>query len=861
MFIKSTVLYFMLIAVSVVMIVLFAWFNADSYRNNIIAQTQRQLSLTAEAQAMQIESELKRIKSDLTLFSKLNSIVTWLKSPEKVDFATSNRLIATIGEHLLETINGSFYIIDSKGIVLARFPGKEYYETKKQDYSQKPGVAYVLKHRTRYVSDIFKAASGKLCFSICNPVFDGSRFIGIVRTLVYLEAIDKMLEHINVSRKGYAWIIDSNKMLICHKIKSQIGKDKIKIMKEHFSGEDWLALDNTIERMIRGETGSGIYNYTSWSDKKLKLVKKVLAFAPVKAGRIKWGLAVSEDYSYVMAPAREYVRNQISVGLLLLVIFILCGVTIHRYRSETIKFEALAKTNDELEVSRKRLQEIIDHSPAFIYIKDRDGRYQLVNKLFIDYLGKSLGEVLGKTDFDLFPQDAANILVQNDLKVWKEKKPLQREETISGKHYLGTKFLLPDSEGHLDSLCGISIDITGLREKANELNQAKEQAECANRAKSEFLANMSHEIRTPMNGVIGMAELLINTELDPEQIDYVETINVSAGALLHVLNDVLDFAKIEAGKMELHPEPFNLRELMHEIRQLLILQASSKGIDFIIHYPPEIPEHVIGDSGRIRQVFLNICGNAIKFTDEGQALLEVKCASNDSGTVCFKISVSDTGIGIEKDKLTKIFEKFTQADSSAARKYEGSGLGLAITKALIGMMDGSIDVQSEIGKGSVFTIEFALPLDKCAEPRLESLSDIKNKGDQIEAQKDIRNCFALVVEDNAVNRKLAIKALEQLGCKVDSAKEGLEALNKFKSNKYDIIFMDCQMPVLDGFQATREIRLIEEESQCGHIPIVALTAHAMKKYREECFNAGMDDYISKPMKQKALTDALNKYCA
>ncbi len=391
------------------------------------------------------------------------------------------------------------------------------------------------------------------------------------------------------------------------------------------------------------------------------------------------------------------------------------------------------------------------------------------------------------------------------------------------------------------------------------LRLAKEQAEAGNVAKAQFLANMSHEIRTPMNGVLGALDLLGRSELTPEQRKLLGTATSSSEGLLTVLNEVLDFSKIEAGRLELVDEPLALHPVLGSVVDLLSPMAQRKGLALTTEFDPSLPARVKGDAGRIRQVLLNLIGNAIKFTDRGRVAVRARrVPGGGEARAALVVEVEDTGIGIAPEALPRLFTPFFQADQTDRRRFGGTGLGLVISKRLTEAMGGTLEVQSAAGRGSTFRVTLpleALAAAPAAGPAAAAAAPVSDSAQPSLAGK------VLLVEDNAVNRMLAVAMLNKLGIEVTESENGETALQHLERSRFDLVLMDCQMPVMDGFEATREIRMRENGALAARTPIIAVTANAMSGDAERCLQAGMDAYLAKPYTMESLRKAIVPWLA
>jgi PAS domain S-box-containing protein len=511
----------------------------------------------------------------------------------------------------------------------------------------------------------------------------------------------------------------------------------------------------------------------------------------------------------------------------------------------------LLKQKDSLLSIRKKA---LDAAGNMILITDKDGTIEYANNLFYSFTGFTESDVLWKNTRTLGTHMNSDEFYKNlwdtigSGKVW---DGVLYNKKRNGSIYPEEMTVTPIFEGDtITHFVAVKKDITERLDKEAQLKATMEKALEASKMKSEFLSTMSHEIRTPMNGIIGMTEILLGTELDKEQTEFAKIIRESSDSLLAILNDILDFSKMEAGKMTIEEVDFDLKDTCKGVIRLLESKAKEKGLELIMDMDASLPIYVKTDPVRVRQIILNLVGNAIKFTEKGfvKIKLEPVLAIKDGFIVRFVIE--DSGIGISKETQKKLFQSFTQADGSTTRRYGGTGLGLAICKKLIALMDGDIGVVSEGGQGSKFWFEIPLKISQ----RNFQTEEAAKGGTSVTTPAS-NGKRLLLAEDNIVNQKVAVVQLNKLGYAVDVAENGQKAVELALANgNYELILMDCQMPTLDGFEATRELR-----KQGFDKPIIAMTANAMQGDRERCIAAGMDDYVTKPINTNLLSQTLEKY--
>jgi PAS domain S-box-containing protein len=537
--------------------------------------------------------------------------------------------------------------------------------------------------------------------------------------------------------------------------------------------------------------------------------------------------------------------------------------------------------NVTLEHERNILRAFMDNVPELMYVKDIESRFVVANAAVARLMGVEKPEdLIGKTDFDFYPPELAGVYFEDEQRVILSGQPLIDHEgmvrasgTKEVRYLLTTKVPLFEASGYLTGIAGIGRDITAskeaeaalresnrqLRETTDRANELALKAGAANEAKSRFLANMSHEIRTPMNGVIGMNQLLLETDLSAEQRRFVEVAQTSGRALLALIDNILDWSKIEAGKINLEYRAFDLRQTVQDVVEILRVQASGKNLHIDTRISTQIPAGLRGDAFRLRQVLVNLLANAIKFTQRGGIALHAELDSLRQRSAVVRFTVADTGIGITADQISSLFSPFVQADVSTTRKYGGTGLGLAISKQIVERMGGNMGVDSTTGQGTTFWFTAAFEVIPGEHAALGEAVRVVAGASHTSAPTPRagrgQGEKVLVVEDNFTNREVILAQLKMMGYEARAVENGEEALEAVASGGYALVLMDCEMPVMDGYEASRRIR----QSREAQIPIVALTANAMSSDREKCLQAGMNDYLAKPVELQQLGDALARW--
>jgi PAS domain S-box-containing protein len=502
----------------------------------------------------------------------------------------------------------------------------------------------------------------------------------------------------------------------------------------------------------------------------------------------------------------------------------------------------LKKVSDNLKIRAEELSTLLTTIPAYVYFKDTHLKYMIVNQPFAELAGVPTSQITGKTIQDIFPGYKNLDYIKNERQVIESGQALydleEEIEVNDRKRWVNSNIApIRNAENQIIGLIGISWDITDRKQHEVELRQSKELAEAGTHAKNEFIASISHEFRTPMAGILGLSEILKNSPLAADQMDLLKGIISSAENLLVLLNDVLDFSAIEAGKMELDYQPFMLDRVMEDITLVMKMKAEEKHLQFNVFIEKDMPNLLIGDSQRVRQILINLANNAIKFTETGKIDVRIGQVEDSGNKAMIRFEVADTGIGIPADALDSLFRVFSRVKQDKAKLIAGTGLGLSICRKLTDLMGGTIGVESAQGKGSIFW--FTLPFT------LSNLQKNKSPNPIREETAEFTKKVVLVAEDNVINQRIVNFQLQKMGFEVDIVGDGQQAFEKYNSRVYDLIILDIQMPVMDGYQTAKAIREAEKGTS-KHSSIIALTANAMKGDRELYLNAGMDEYVSKP---------------
>lgn len=725
---------------------------------------------------------------------------------------------------------------------------------------------------------IISARTGQPTLFYAKPIFENGDFMGLVRVSVDMNTIVNMLHEIIVKDRSYRIRVLDNEGTV---IASSWPAHRVVNIKELAVGILLTAPQGTLIPFADDE------------------IMRLGMWIRVPDTNLRIAIGVNEDS--VFSERDSMIKSTIfmNTGVFFIIICIVY-LSLRKLLNDVQSLEAekrtailqankeleskIAERTNELESERTLLRTVLDTIPDMVFYKSPEGIYLSVNAAFADFVGKPAEEILGKCNHDLFaynPEFVASV-AEDDRRAMHKRTPLRIEErapAASGAHVLLEAVKTPcrDSQGKPLGLLGVCRDITERKRMQEELVQAREQAIAASKAKSDFLATITHEIRTPMNAILGFVHLFDRANLTNTQKNQLDKMQYASRALLNIINDVLDISKIEAGKLQLEQAPFNVSQLVDTVCSIAGFAAFEKSLDMAVDIAPTVPEMLIGDSKRISQILLNLLNNAIKFTSEGSVALHVHLHESQnqyvsgaeaSSAVLLDIRVVDTGIGMTSEQTGQLFKPFMQADSSITRRFGGTGLGLAITKQLVECMGGGIHVFSEPGKGTTFYVTLRLmpcPKESMVLPALVETDDNIQKAKEIAALRALSGTVVLLVEDNDINQEVAKALLEQYGLSVEVAENGQRALEMVKLKPYACIFMDMQMPVMDGLEATRRLRMLGENAQeepgapfcwLKDVPIVAMTANAMSEDRQRCLDAGMNDHISKPIEPHMLKTCL-----
>ncbi len=854
----------------------------EHYKKTIADQ---QLELVSKI-AADIDTQVREAQKVLVSVSKLiptGSLRDYHAMQKQLENITETRFF------LKNYFDNGILLYSKTGRVIAEVPYSQ--ERYGKDFSNREYLQYTIRTRTPYISKPYRSTKPPYdpIVMFTAPVFNGNNeLVAILGGAVSLAKDTTLggIAQVKIGRTGYMYLYNSDRTVIVH-------PDKRLILQDASPRGTNSLFDKAIYEWFEGtgETNTPGGQRVLGTFKHFRNTDWILAaHYPLKdaygpLSRARWyivaytalGIAFCVLITLIvmrknLSPLSELASQAEEIGKTeesLKPVNVDAGGEIGALASSfnamlerlSGREESLKKTMDEL----RKLYNAVEHSSAVILITDTEGGIEYVNPKFVQVTGYERAEALGKTPRILKSGDMPSEIYEElwkTIKSGEEWRGIFHNKKKNGEFYWAASSISPvkDTSGSITNLVGIQEDITAIKLFEQELQKAKAAAESANQAKSYFLASMSHEIRTPMNAIIGMTEILLDGPLDGEQKKYVETLRSAGENLLNIINDILDISKIEAGYLELESVPFDLKELLDAACGIMSVRTSEKGIDISCMIMPDVPVRLKGDPGRLRQVLLNLIGNAVKFTEEGGIRIEAALAGKDLSAATIQFSINDTGIGIPEEKIDGIFEKFTQADPSTTRKYGGTGLGLTISQHLVELMGGKIWVSSTPGVGSTFYFTVLLGIEDERTAGVSTVTEAASTAPAASsAAKELKPLRILLVDDSGDNRLLVQSFLKKTPFTIDTAENGNIAVEKFKDSAYDIILMDIQMPVMDGYEATRQIRRWEQSRGLKKTPVLALTAYALLEEVRKCQEAGCSGHLAKPIKKQDLLNAIMEH--
>ncbi|HOW55129.1 MAG TPA: ATP-binding protein [Syntrophorhabdaceae bacterium] len=854
----------------------------EHYKKTIADQ---QLELVSKI-AADIDTQVREAQKVLVSVSKLiptGSLRDYHAMQKQLENITETRFF------LKNYFDNGILLYSKTGRVIAEVPYSQ--ERYGKDFSNREYLQYTIRTRTPYISKPYRSTKPPYdpIVMFTAPVFNGNNeLVAILGGAVSLAKDTTLggIAQVKIGRTGYMYLYNSDRTVIVH-------PDKRLILQDASPRGTNSLFDKAIYEWFEGtgETNTPGGQRVLGTFKHFRNTDWILAaHYPLKdaygpLSRARWyivaytalGIAFCVLITLIvmrknLSPLSELASQAEEIGKTeesLKPVNVDAGGEIGALASSfnamlerlSGREESLKKTMDEL----RKLYNAVEHSSAVILITDTEGGIEYVNPKFVQVTGYERAEALGKTPRILKSGDMPSEIYEElwkTIKSGEEWRGIFHNKKKNGEFYWAASSISPvkDTSGSITNLVGIQEDITAIKLFEQELQKAKAAAESANQAKSYFLASMSHEIRTPMNAIIGMTEILLDGPLDGEQKKYVETLRSAGENLLNIINDILDISKIEAGYLELESVPFDLKELLDAACGIMSVRTSEKGIDISCMIMPDVPVRLKGDPGRLRQVLLNLIGNAVKFTEEGGIRIEAALAGKDLSAATIQFSINDTGIGIPEEKIDGIFEKFTQADPSTTRKYGGTGLGLTISQHLVELMGGKIWVSSTPGVGSTFYFTVLLGIEDERTAGVSTVTEAASTAPAASsAAKELKPLRILLVDDSGDNRLLVQSFLKKTPFTIDTAENGNIAVEKFKDSAYDIILMDMQMPVMDGYEATRQIRRWEQSRGLKKTPVLALTAYALLEEVRKCQEAGCSGHLAKPIKKQDLLNAIMEH--